>query len=205
LVCVNSVLPANQDSRSPAHPASPGRACAPTGLRPTFQPSRGRAACSLSTSGRNMSTLEGGKRAFPLGLGTARLQGRAATAVCAQTRRRTSSLTLRPRVMSKLFRRRSMAWSHPLLVVAARAGSRQRAPRCWGCRGRAERRHQRGVLRGRPRVRHLEGFCQVPRKVEDHRMGRGESVHFRGPRARRVAASRSSGSHRRRRGDVPGR
>jgi hypothetical protein len=66
------------------------------GLRPAFRPSGGRAACSLSTTGRTTSTLEGGKRAFPLGLGTARLRGRAATAVCDQTRRRTSSLTSTP-------------------------------------------------------------------------------------------------------------
>ena len=69
---------------------------APTGLRPAFQPSGGRAACSQSTTGRTTSTLEGGKRAFPLGLGTARLQGRAATAVCGQTRGRTSSLASTP-------------------------------------------------------------------------------------------------------------
>jgi hypothetical protein len=43
--------------------------------RPTLQPSGGRAACSLRWTGIQTSTLERGKRAFPLGLRTARLRG----------------------------------------------------------------------------------------------------------------------------------
>jgi hypothetical protein len=69
---------AGSDSRIQDHTRIGGCVRFSTGAaksRPALRPSEGQATRSLSSKGSRASTLEGGKRAFPLGPGTARLRG----------------------------------------------------------------------------------------------------------------------------------